>query len=75
MTIKVKSTDKWVYPPPRIIYPPTISKKFKPLRIKKYQFRPLRAAGARQPDAEARITMRIAAMAENRYCCGDPIGR
>jgi hypothetical protein len=64
-------------PPPYIIDPPgTRGIGFDSIKItKRYKFTPLRPPGARQPDAEGRIAMRLAAMVDGRYCCGDAIGR
>jgi hypothetical protein len=72
----IKKTNKYCYyPPPWLINPPGIAtREFQPI-IKKYKFVPLRAAGARQPDVEGRLAMRIAAMDDGRYCCGDVVGR
>jgi hypothetical protein len=73
----VRKKDIWPHPPPYLVRPPgTRGVKFNNIKItKKFVFKPLRAPGSRQPDAEGRISMRIAAMDDNRYCCGDAIGR
>lgn len=73
----IKRKNIWVHPPPYLISPPGIrGVKFKNIEInKRFVFRPLRAPGSRQPDTEGRISMRIAAMDDGRYCCGDVIGR
>jgi len=66
-----------IYPilPTRIVAPPgPASMTFTPI-TKRYEFRPFRAAGARQPTVEGRLAMRQAAMTDNRYCCGDVNGR
>jgi hypothetical protein len=69
----IKKSNIYPIPPPTIINPPGPGKLH--LITKRYKFRPLRPPGARQPDAEARVAMRIAAMVDGRYCCGDVIGR
>jgi len=73
----VRNKNIWPYPPPYLITPPgTRGVRFQDIKIqKRFQFTPLRAPGARQPDVEGRISMRIAAMVDGRYCCGDAIGR
>lgn len=74
--VRAKRYNIWPYPPPHIVYPRRVFQKFRDIEIRKvYRFTPLRAAGARQPDVEGRIAMRIAAMVDGRYCCGDAIGR
>jgi hypothetical protein len=73
----IERKNIWPYPPPYLIYPHGVGRvKFQDIEIhKNFRFKPLRAPGARQPDAEGRISMRIAAMIDDRYCCGDAIGR
>ena len=77
MKIYVRNKNIFPYPPRYLIKPPgTRGITFDSIKItKRYVFSPLRAPGARQPDAEGRIAMRIAAMDDGRYCCGDVIGR
>jgi hypothetical protein len=73
----IRKKNIYPYPPPYIINPPgTRGVKFKSIKVtKKYRFKPLLAPGSRQPDAEGRVAMRIAAMVDGRYCCGDVVGR
>lgn len=74
--IKVKRYNIWPVLPRKITRPRGVFNKFEDIRIvKSYRFVPLRPDGARQPDVEGRVAMRIAAMKDNRYCCGSVIGR
>jgi hypothetical protein len=77
MKIYARNKNIFPYPPQYLIRPPgTRGVKFNNIKItKRYVFKPLRAPGARQPDVEGRIAMRLAAMEDGRYCCGDAIGR